>query len=142
MAARFKFVSRGPVPPELLRANPLEAVHALAPWDAVQETILSEKIKIVPNDEWPDSVYVIHIGTAERKPPRIEYPDTEGGRWARLEAEEEEELLRGVTVACPECGAEQEDLDGFGVLFCPACGFCTHVSVSGFICGLCGKKVE
>lgn len=72
----------------------------------------------------------------------MEYPDTDAGRWARRQAEEEAEALKVVIVSCPSCGAEQEDLDGFGVLFCPSCGYCTHVSVTGFICGLCGKKVE
>lgn len=47
-----------------------------------------------------------------------------------------EEDLR-VIVVCPKCGAEQEDLDGFGVLFCPACRYCTHASVTGNVCGFC-----
>lgn len=45
--------------------------------------------------------------------------------------------------ACPRCGVEQEDLDGFGVLYCPACGYCTHVCQSpysdGWLCDSCGK---
>jgi ribosomal protein L37AE/L43A len=45
-------------------------------------------------------------------------------------------------INCPKCGAEQEDLDGFGVLYCEACGFCTHASVNGDICGLCGAEVK
>lgn len=51
-----------------------------------------------------------------------------------------------VIVACPSCGAEQEDLDGFGVVHCKACGFCTHISQhaegSGYVCDICGIKVE
>jgi ribosomal protein L37AE/L43A len=44
---------------------------------------------------------------------------------------------------CPRCGIEQEDLDGFGVLHCPACGYCQHPSatrVDGvWRCDLCGQ---
>lgn len=47
-----------------------------------------------------------------------------------------------ILIACPECGESQEDLDGFGVLHCPKCGYCTHASVTGSVCGLCGKQVE
>ena len=43
------------------------------------------------------------------------------------------------TMACPMCGAEAPDLDGFGVLACAECGYCTHASVTGDICGLCGR---
>ncbi len=46
-------------------------------------------------------------------------------------------------VACPKCGAEQQDLDGFGVLYCPACRYCQHPSGTlirggGWVCNLCG----
>lgn len=47
-----------------------------------------------------------------------------------------------ILMACPQCGAEQEDFDGFGVLACSACGYCTHPSRTGDICGLCGKRVS
>ncbi|MEB4591232.1 hypothetical protein VSS37_09610 [Candidatus Thiothrix sp. Deng01] len=48
------------------------------------------------------------------------------------------------TVTCPECGAEQEDFDGFGFVYCGHCGHCTHPSKirddrSGcWACELCG----
>ena len=47
------------------------------------------------------------------------------------------------TVACPKCGVEYEDMDGFGVLHCPSCGYCTHPSATGdgkggYVCDLCG----
>lgn len=42
---------------------------------------------------------------------------------------------------CPRCGAQQDDLDGFGVLRCAACGYCTHASVTGGTCGLCHERV-
>lgn len=45
-----------------------------------------------------------------------------------------------VIVACPQCGAEQEDCDGFGVLSCEACGWCSHASIDGDVCGLCGQR--
>ncbi len=44
------------------------------------------------------------------------------------------------TAACPKCGAEQEDHDGFGVLRCEKCGYCTHASIDGGKCGLCGER--
>jgi hypothetical protein len=142
-ATRFKFVVEAPIAPELLRHQPLEAINALAPWDAIPETIETESLKIRAHRLWPEAVFAIHTGTAEKKPPSppvvIEYPDSEGGRFLQREAEEQEEP---VIVCCPQCGAEQEDLDGFGVLHCPLCGFCTHISVTGLICGLCGAKVE
>jgi rubrerythrin len=39
---------------------------------------------------------------------------------------------------CPKCRAEYEDHDGFGVLHCPACGYCKHPSRDDGVCGLCG----
>ena len=47
-------------------------------------------------------------------------------------------------VLCPQCGAEHEDMDGFGVLHCSDCGFCTHASQDEYpdgriVCGLCGR---
>lgn len=44
-------------------------------------------------------------------------------------------------IECPKCGAEQEDFDGFGVLYCEKCGYCTHASVDGNVCGLCKKTM-
>jgi ssDNA-binding Zn-finger/Zn-ribbon topoisomerase 1 len=54
----------------------------------------------------------------------------------------EEDVEIAIMVICPKCGAEQQDLDGFGVLHCPKCGYCSHASVTGDICGLCGQKVS
>lgn len=52
-----------------------------------------------------------------------------------------------VTVECPECQAVHEDLDGFGFVYCPACGHCTHPSADGgndegYYCTVCGRSVE
>lgn len=44
-----------------------------------------------------------------------------------------------VLVECPKCGAQQEDYDGFGVVFCPVCRFCKHPSVTDGICDMCGQ---
>lgn len=41
---------------------------------------------------------------------------------------------------CPKCGAEQNDFDGFGIVYCPACKFCTHPSRDGDVCGICGDR--
>jgi len=45
-------------------------------------------------------------------------------------------------MSCPKCGAEQEDFDGFGVLYCAECSYCVHPSVSDDVCCICGKAVE
>jgi hypothetical protein len=52
-----------------------------------------------------------------------------------------------IIVACPSCGAEQEDHDGFGVLYCAACGFCEHASQDAdsegrSICTFCWQVVS
>jgi hypothetical protein len=48
--------------------------------------------------------------------------------------------------ACPQCRAWTDDLDGFGTVFCTACGFCAHVSQSGkdgyWVCNACGKQLR
>lgn len=44
--------------------------------------------------------------------------------------------------ACPRCGVWVPDLDGFGVLYHEACGYCQHASVTGDRCGLCGEVVS
>jgi len=46
-----------------------------------------------------------------------------------------------IIIECPKCGEPQEDYDGFGVLYCPACHYCTHSSITGGICDLCGRKI-
>jgi len=42
---------------------------------------------------------------------------------------------------CPQCKAWVDDMDGFGVLRHEACGYCSHASVTGAVCGLCGESV-
>jgi hypothetical protein len=44
------------------------------------------------------------------------------------------------TMTCPQCKTEYTDYDGFGVLACAACGYCTHASRDGEICTLCGDR--
>jgi hypothetical protein len=61
--------------------------------------------------------------------------------WVSDQKPEPEEEIR-VLLKCPQCGAEQEDLDGFGVVACSACGYCTHPSRTDDICGICGKRVR
>lgn len=43
-------------------------------------------------------------------------------------------------MGCPNCIAVYDDFDGFGVLFCGVCGYCTHPSVTGGVCDWCKKK--
>ena len=31
---------------------------------------------------------------------------------------------------CPICEAEYDDFDGIGVVYCPKCGFCRHLSLT------------
>ncbi len=45
-------------------------------------------------------------------------------------------------MSCPKCNAVYDDYDGFGVLYCPSCGYCQHTSVTGEICGFCKKKIS
>ena len=52
-----------------------------------------------------------------------------------------------VMAECPKCHAEQEDLDGIGVVYCQACGYCAHVSASGNLdgemrCDTCGDALS
>lgn len=43
-----------------------------------------------------------------------------------------------VIVLCPKCGAEHKDYDGFGVLYCEACHWCSHPDRYGGVCQICG----
>jgi hypothetical protein len=50
-------------------------------------------------------------------------------------------------VECPRCHLESEDADGFGLVFCPHCHYCTHPSCSAdsngqMRCDVCGDVVE
>ena len=46
------------------------------------------------------------------------------------------------TMCCPQCHVEQVDYDGFGILFCDECGYCTHAAQTGGKCDLCGKEMK
>ena len=48
---------------------------------------------------------------------------------------------------CPLCGGEQEDYDGFGVLYHEECGYCAHTAASIhedglWHCDVCGQIQE
>lgn len=43
---------------------------------------------------------------------------------------------------CPSCGAVSKDFDGFGVLACELCGYCSHPSITGGICDICKEEVN
>lgn len=45
------------------------------------------------------------------------------------------------TVRCPRCGIEQDNQDGFGVLHCANCGYCTHPSSANGVCDLCAERI-
>lgn len=50
------------------------------------------------------------------------------------------------TYTCPRCDRVRVDMDGFGLLACPDCGYCTHTSSSSdasgnMVCDLCGQVV-
>jgi hypothetical protein len=42
---------------------------------------------------------------------------------------------------CPRCHAWQSDLDGFGVLKCDRCDYCSHASIDGHVCTLCNQQI-
>lgn len=43
---------------------------------------------------------------------------------------------------CPQCHKVEEDFDGFGVLCCDGCGYCTHSAIDGDVCSFCGKNTS
>ena len=45
-----------------------------------------------------------------------------------------------IVAACPNCKRLHEDLDGFGVLYCEHCKWCSHASISGSRCDFCGSE--
>jgi hypothetical protein len=124
--SRQKFVVTAQVTPELLRGVAHERADIwllLLPWDAVKATGTVERVSIPTKPEsqtYQPSITVQVFGSAER----ID------------QGEEEPEQM-----ACPSCGTVQPDLDGFGVLYCPACRFCQHASRSNDICDFCGKLI-
>lgn len=42
---------------------------------------------------------------------------------------------------CPKCHEWVDDFDGFGVLAHDKCGYCSHPSITGGVCGICGKRL-
>lgn len=52
------------------------------------------------------------------------------------------------TAICPKCKVEQDDMDGFGILYCELCGYCTHPGSvmdekdGHWYCDLCGEKLH
>lgn len=42
-----------------------------------------------------------------------------------------------VLATCPKCKRANNDFDGFGVLKCDFCDYCTHPSITGSTCDLC-----
>ncbi len=69
----------------------------------------------------------------------------ERGNIRREPLEVAEEEAPGVmpypVMTCPQCGAEETDLDGFGMQYCSKCGYCTHLAVTGDVCDACGKRL-
>ena len=45
-------------------------------------------------------------------------------------------------LTCPKCGAEQDDFDGFGFIYCPECEYCTHPNSIDGVCGICGEEID
>ena len=61
---------------------------------------------------------------------------------AELEAEQNrlrEARENQPLITCPGCGAEYEDFDGIGLLYCRKCGYCRHASITAGQCDYCGK---
>jgi rubrerythrin len=62
--------------------------------------------------------------------------------WLRARAASERKDDDYPSVECPSCRASAPDMDGFGFLRCPNCGHCTHPSLAGDKCTLCGAASE
>ncbi len=66
--------------------------------------------------------------------------------FARSEVSAPSEDAPTPTATCPQCKAEVEDFDGFGVLahlkpfYGDGCGYCSHPSRDDGVCGLCGQR--
>jgi len=43
-------------------------------------------------------------------------------------------------VEYPRRRTEQEDFDGFGVLYCESCSYCKHATIYKGKCAFCGKS--
>ena len=43
---------------------------------------------------------------------------------------------------CPQCEEWMEDMDGYGCLAHDACGYCSHPSITGDTCDICGIADE
>jgi hypothetical protein len=62
------------------------------------------------------------------------------GEWYSERCRERKEPEDVPQAQCPKCKQWQDDFDGFGVLHCEACGYCTHPSITNAgVCELCGK---
>lgn len=74
----------------------------------------------------------------ERRPLAVTITETwQPERWGRLMTALQ--AMGDNTMTCPQCGAEQEDCDGFGFLACvPGCGLCSHPERDGGVCSICG----
>lgn len=51
------------------------------------------------------------------------------------------------TATCPTCKTLQQDMDGFGVIHCDHCGYCTHPELDedeagNWVCTICGDVIE
>lgn len=125
-APRERWWVKAQVTPEMLRGMDHQKHNIwllMLPWDAVKESASVERLSIPTKPEehpYLESISVLIFGSAKRICPGEEEPEA---------------------ISCPTCGAVQVDLDGFGVLFCPACGYCVHSSRTDDICGFCGKRV-
>jgi hypothetical protein len=53
--------------------------------------------------------------------------------------EADEDTDNGQGIRCPHCGWKQDDFDGFGFVHCFECGTCTHPSLTGGVCDICGQ---
>lgn len=91
------------------------------------------------------------------KGPRSGFYEFADYQYVEVEPEERERLRdtaawqawateERVLAACPACGALVEDLDGFGILIHPECGYCSHPSATTHPtgdtqCDSCGVRV-
>jgi hypothetical protein len=119
LAPRDRFVLMIQVTPDFLR----DIWLLMLPWESAKASAVVDRISIPtkqPKHPYKESLTAIVFGSSERISPGEEEPGA---------------------MDCPKCGTVQVDLDGFGVLYCPACVYCQHASRSDDVCGFCGKRV-
>lgn len=79
-------------------------------------------------------------GPSGRHDPQQEIPCPDCEEWF-----DDEDVFQQPMMTCPQCGVEEPDFDGFGMLahvqpyFSRGCGWCSHPARTGNLCEICGE---